>query len=36
MIIGRKLEDLTPEIILETLRHQAKQGVIILRFTRVF
>ena len=27
MIIGRKLEDLTPEIILETLRHQAKQGV---------
>jgi len=27
MIIGRKLEDLTPEIILDTLRHQAKQGV---------
>ncbi|MCH1493931.1 MAG: phosphomethylpyrimidine synthase ThiC, partial [Rubripirellula sp.] len=27
MIIGRKLEDLTPEIILETLRHQAQQGV---------
>lgn len=27
MIIGRKLEELTPEIILETLRHQAKQGV---------
>ncbi|MGB1927475.1 MAG: phosphomethylpyrimidine synthase ThiC, partial [Rubripirellula sp.] len=26
MIIGRKLEDLTPEIILDTLRHQAKQG----------
>ncbi|MDB4679124.1 phosphomethylpyrimidine synthase ThiC [Rhodopirellula sp.] len=27
MIIGRKLEELTPEIILETLSHQAKQGV---------
>ncbi len=27
MIIGRKLEDLTPEIILDTLRHQAEQGV---------
>ncbi|KAA0215917.1 MAG: phosphomethylpyrimidine synthase ThiC [Leptolyngbya sp. PLA3] len=27
MIIGRKLEDLTPEIILETIEHQARQGV---------
>ena len=27
MIIGRKLEELTPEIILDTLTHQAKQGV---------
>jgi phosphomethylpyrimidine synthase len=27
MIIGRRLEDLSPEIILETLEHQAKQGV---------
>jgi phosphomethylpyrimidine synthase len=27
MIIGRKLEDLTEECILETLRHQAAQGV---------
>ena len=27
MIIGRKIEDLTPEIILESLRHQARQGV---------
>jgi phosphomethylpyrimidine synthase len=27
MIIGRKLEELTPEVILETLTHQAKQGV---------
>jgi phosphomethylpyrimidine synthase len=27
MIIGRKIEDLTPEIILDTLRHQARQGV---------
>jgi phosphomethylpyrimidine synthase len=27
MIIGRKIEDLTPEIILETLEHQARQGV---------
>ena len=27
MIIGRKLEELTPEIILESLRHQARQGV---------
>jgi phosphomethylpyrimidine synthase len=27
MIIGRKLEDLTEDIILETIEHQAKQGV---------
>ncbi|MCA9595286.1 MAG: phosphomethylpyrimidine synthase ThiC [Myxococcales bacterium] len=27
MIIGRKIEELTKEVILETLRHQAKQGV---------
>jgi phosphomethylpyrimidine synthase len=27
MIIGRKIEDLTLEVILETLRHQAEQGV---------
>jgi len=27
MIIGRKLEDLTPQVILETIEHQAKQGV---------
>lgn len=27
MIIGRKIEDLTPAMILETLRHQARQGV---------
>jgi len=27
MIIGRKIEALTPEMILETLRHQARQGV---------
>ncbi len=27
MIIGRKIEDLTPEVILETLRAQARQGV---------
>ncbi|MEM9290231.1 MAG: phosphomethylpyrimidine synthase ThiC [Acidobacteriota bacterium] len=27
MIIGRKLEDLSEEIILETLEHQARQGV---------
>ncbi|MBX3354229.1 MAG: phosphomethylpyrimidine synthase ThiC [Phycisphaeraceae bacterium] len=27
MIIGRKLEDLTMEVILETLEHQARQGV---------
>tara|TARA_Y100001933_G_scaffold217757_1_gene225501 strand:+ start:322 stop:2238 length:1917 start_codon:yes stop_codon:yes gene_type:complete len=27
MIIGRKLEDLDAEVILETLKHQAKQGV---------
>ena len=27
MIIGRKLEDLSEEIILETIEHQAKQGV---------
>ncbi len=27
MILGRKIEDLTPEIILEVLRHQAEQGV---------
>ncbi|HMR73655.1 MAG TPA: phosphomethylpyrimidine synthase ThiC [Polyangiaceae bacterium] len=27
MIIGRKIEDLTPELILDTLRHQAAQGV---------
>ena len=27
MIIGRKIEDLTPEVILATLEHQAKQGV---------
>jgi phosphomethylpyrimidine synthase len=27
MIIGRKLEQLTPEVILESLRHQARQGV---------
>ncbi|MEZ4221502.1 MAG: phosphomethylpyrimidine synthase ThiC [Polyangiaceae bacterium] len=27
MIIGRKIEELTREVILETLRHQARQGV---------
>ena len=27
MIIGRKLEELDEEVVLETLRHQAKQGV---------
>ncbi|MCA9285282.1 MAG: phosphomethylpyrimidine synthase [Phycisphaerales bacterium] len=27
MIIGRQLEDLTPEVVFETLHHQAKQGV---------
>ena len=27
MIIGRKIEDLSPEVIFETLRHQAQQGV---------
>ncbi len=27
MIIGRRLEDLTPEVIIETLEHQAAQGV---------
>jgi phosphomethylpyrimidine synthase len=27
MIIGRKIEDLTPEIILDTIAHQANQGV---------
>lgn len=27
MIIGRKLEELTPEIILQSILHQAKQGV---------
>jgi phosphomethylpyrimidine synthase len=27
MIIGRRLEDLTPEIILEQIEHQARQGV---------
>jgi phosphomethylpyrimidine synthase len=27
MIIGRKIEDLTPEVILEALEHQARQGV---------
>lgn len=27
MIIGRKLEELTPEVILEQIRHQAEQGV---------
>ncbi|MDX1970010.1 MAG: phosphomethylpyrimidine synthase, partial [Planctomycetaceae bacterium] len=27
MIIGRKIEDLTPEMILDMLRHQAQQGV---------
>ncbi|HET6425026.1 MAG TPA: phosphomethylpyrimidine synthase [Planctomycetaceae bacterium] len=27
MIIGRKIEDLTPELILDTLEQQAKQGV---------
>ena len=27
MIIGRKIEDLNEEMILETLEHQAKQGV---------
>jgi phosphomethylpyrimidine synthase len=27
MIIGRKIEDLTPKLILESLLHQAKQGV---------
>ena len=27
MIIGRKIEDLTPEIVLDTVEHQAKQGV---------
>lgn len=27
MIIGRKLDDLTPEVILSSIRHQAEQGV---------
>jgi len=27
MIIGRTLEDLTPEVVFESLRHQAEQGV---------
>jgi phosphomethylpyrimidine synthase len=27
MIIGRRLEDLTPDVILQTLEHQAQQGV---------
>ncbi|MEM1109774.1 MAG: phosphomethylpyrimidine synthase ThiC [Planctomycetota bacterium] len=27
MIIGRKIEDLTPEIVLDTVQHQAEQGV---------
>jgi len=27
MIIGRKIEDLSPELIFETLEHQARQGV---------
>ena len=27
MIIGRKIEDLTPQVILESLEHQARQGV---------
>ncbi|MBB6428884.1 phosphomethylpyrimidine synthase ThiC [Algisphaera agarilytica] len=27
MIIGRKIEDLTPEIVLDTVKHQAEQGV---------
>jgi phosphomethylpyrimidine synthase len=27
MIIGRKIEDLTPEVILSSIRHQAEQGV---------
>ncbi|MBK7404284.1 MAG: phosphomethylpyrimidine synthase ThiC [Phycisphaerales bacterium] len=27
MIIGRKIEDLTPELILDSIRHQAEQGV---------
>jgi phosphomethylpyrimidine synthase len=27
MILGRKIEDLTEEIVLDTLRHQAEQGV---------
>ncbi|HEU4405358.1 MAG TPA: phosphomethylpyrimidine synthase ThiC [Polyangiaceae bacterium] len=27
MIVGRKIEDLTPEVILEALEHQARQGV---------
>ena len=27
MIIGRKLNDLTPQVILDTIEHQAKQGV---------
>ena len=27
MILGRKIEDLTPRIILETIEHQARQGV---------
>jgi phosphomethylpyrimidine synthase len=27
MIVGRKIEDLSPEIILDALRHQARQGV---------
>jgi phosphomethylpyrimidine synthase len=27
MILGRTIEDLTPEVIFETLRHQARQGV---------
>ncbi len=27
MILGRKIEDLTPEVIFDVLRHQARQGV---------
>lgn len=27
MVVDRKIEDLTPEVILQTLRHQARQGV---------
>ena len=35
MILGRQIEDLTPEVIFDTLRHQAQQGVTTSPSTRV-